>query len=146
MRKSCGNLFGSFIDPFLDYLAPQTENSLTLESEKTAVKEASFDSEKLCLLIFVFALVFVASISPILCFGSLLLELSLEGMWYFWLITLADTGFLVWRLARRLGKRKTIILKSLDNRAKCNILKLYDLSDTTKKITEFGGLYYAQES
>ena len=146
MRKSKIGLAGIFIDPFLDYLAPQSEASPSPKQEWSTASTSSLDSDKLCLLIFVCALVFVAAISPIICFGSLFLNLSLEGMWYFWLITLADTGFLVWRLTRRLGKRQKILLKPLDNRANCNILKLYDFAETTKNMTEFGGRHYAKES
>ena len=146
MKNKKNDLSGIFIDPFLDFLAPQSEDEVSSETEESEARGSSFNSDKLCLLIFVCALVFVAAISPILCFGSLFLNFSLEGMWYFWLITLADTGFLVWRLAHRLGKRRTISVKPLENRANYNILKLYDFSEATKNMTEFGGRHYAKES
>ncbi len=146
MRKRKIGLTGIFIDPFLDYLAPRMEEALPFEQEEPAEKASSFDSEKLCLLIFIAALVFVAAISPILCFGSLLFKFSLEGMWYFWLVTIVDTGCFIWRLARGKGKEKTNLSKPLANQANCNILKLYDISDTTIKRTEFGGMHFAKES
>lgn len=146
MKNKKNGLSGIFIDPFLDFLAPQSEDEVSSETEESEARGSSFNSDKLCLLVFVAALVFVAVISPILCLGNLFLGLSFEGMWYFWLVTFADSGYLLWRIARRKEKRKTISVKPLDNRANYNILRLYDKTDTAMNIKEFGGLQYAKES
>ncbi|NCB73701.1 MAG: hypothetical protein EOM51_03020 [Clostridia bacterium] len=146
MKNKKNGLSGIFVDPFLDYLAPHTEDEGSTEVEESEARGSVIDSDKLCLLVFVAALVFVAVISPMLCLGSLFFRLSFEGMWYFWLVTFADLGCLVWRIARRKGKRKTISVKPIDNRATCNIIRLYDKADTTINMKEFGGLHYAKES
>jgi len=105
MRKQAVSLVETIVNPFMGYLAPQFENSFSSDRYCTRASMPAFNSEKLYLLIFVFALAFIAVISPILCFGSLLMDLHPEGLWYFWLITLFETGYLVWTVGRKIAKK-----------------------------------------
>ena len=118
MKNKKNGLSGIFVDPFLDYLAPQSEDEASSETEESEARGSSFNSDKLCLLVFVAALVFVAVISPILCLGSLFLGLSFEGMWYFWLVTMIDSAYLLWRIARRKEKRKNKRKKMMSKKKK----------------------------
>ena len=105
MRKQAVSLVETIVNPFMGYLAPQFENSFSSDRYCTEAGMPTFNPEKLYLLIFVFALAFIAVISPILCFGSLFLELRFEGLWYFWLITLFEAGYLVWTIGRKIAKK-----------------------------------------
>lgn len=105
MRRFVVSLIGIIVDPFMGYIAPQSEDSFTSIRYGTAAGKSTFNSEILCLLIFVFALAFIAIISPILCLTSIFSNLHLDGLWYFWLITLSETGCLVWLIRRKKGKK-----------------------------------------
>ena len=110
MRRNNASLVEVVIDRVMSYAAPQKEDSFSSSGYDTEASLSSVNSEKFCLLIFLFALVFIALISPILCFGSLFSLFQLEGLWYFWIITLFDVGYLVWLLRLKKGKnyRKNI--------------------------------------
>lgn len=106
MRRQELSLVGIIVDTFMEYISPQKENSFSTSRYRSGASVSVFDSEKVCLLIFVFALVFIALISPILCVGSLFFKLQVEGLWYFWFITLSDAGYLAWLFIRKKAKSK----------------------------------------
>ena len=105
MRRNAVSLVKIFVEPFMGFLEPQAENSFSPDRYCLGASATAFNSEKLCLLIFVFALVFIAVVSPILCFGSLLIKLHLQGLWYFWLITFSEIVYLVWLIRRKLAEK-----------------------------------------
>ena len=105
MRRNDVSLVGIIVNPFMGYIAPQSENLFSSSQHGSEVSAPVFNSEKLGLLIFIFALAFVAVISPILCFTSIFINLQLDGLWYFWLITLSETGCLMWRISRKRAKK-----------------------------------------
>jgi len=105
MKKQAVNFVETILNPFMGYLAPQFEDSFSSDRYCTRTGVPTFNPEKFYLLIFVFALAFIAVISPILCFGSLFMELHFEGLWYFWLITLFEAGYLVWTIGRKIVKK-----------------------------------------
>ena len=104
MRRNDASLVEVVLARFMSYAAPQKEASFSSSRYDTEGSLSSVNSEKLCLLTFLFALVFIALISPILCFGSLFSLFHLEGLWYFWMITLFDVGYLTWLLRLKKGK------------------------------------------
>lgn len=105
MKRHDVSLVGIIVDPFMDYVAPQSVGSFSSSRCGTGASPSAFSSEKFCLLIFLLALAFIALISPILCFGSLFIKLRLEGLWYFWLITFSEIGYLAWFITRRKVKK-----------------------------------------
>ena len=105
MRRYAVSLVGIIVEPFMDYISPQSYNSVSSSGNGSEASIPTFNSEKLCLLIFVLALAFIAIISPILCLGSLFNAVQLEGLWYFWVITLSEIGYLAWLLKRKLEKK-----------------------------------------
>jgi hypothetical protein len=106
MKRHTADLVQFIINPFMGYLAPQMEDSFSFDRYASSTDIAAFTLEKLSLLIFVIALTFIAVISPILCFSSLFIEVHLEGLWYFWIITFFEAGYSLWLLLRRLGKKE----------------------------------------
>ena len=122
MRRNGVGLVGIIVDPFMGYIAPQLEDSFSSSRYGTGASKSAFNSETLCLLIFVFALALIAVISPILCFTSLFINLHLEGLWYFGLITLSETGYLVWRFIRKKEK------KSCEDIYRANRARLKEIS------------------
>lgn len=133
MRRNDASLVEVVIDRFMSYAAPQKEASFSSSRYDTEASLSSVNSEKLCLLIFLFALVFVALISPILCFGSLFSLLQLEGLWYFWMITLFDVGYLAWLRRLKKGKnyRKDICRDNQTNLPE-NTCKIYPFPYTVE--------------
>ncbi len=105
MKSHYVSLVGNIVDPFMGYIAPQLEDSFTASPYVSGASKSTFNSEKLCLLIFVLALAFIAIISPILCFGSLFIKLHHDGLWYFWLITFSEIGYSVWLIMRKTGRK-----------------------------------------
>ena len=105
MRRQNASLVDLVINPFMVYLAPQPEDSFSSGRYVSGTGLPTFNSEKLSLLIFIVALAFIAVISPILCFGSLFIEIHLEGLWYFWLITISEIGYSVWLIMRKRVKK-----------------------------------------
>jgi|GEM_PF-2578361 len=116
MRRYFVSLVGIVVDPFMCYTAPQLEDSYSSSRYGSGTSKSTFNSEKLGLLAFIFALAFIAVISPILCFTSLFINLHLEGLWYFGLITLFETGYLVWRVIRKKEKSRAKIVTVLIGR------------------------------
>ena len=106
MKRNAVSLLETIVAPFMGYLSPQTENSFSSDSSNFKAETPDFSSEKLCLLIFIGALAFIAVISPVLCLCSLFAGLRLEGLWYFWLITFVETGYSVWLIGRTIGRKK----------------------------------------
>ena len=106
MKRHNVSLVETIINPFMGYLAPQLEDSFSSDRYDSSAGMPTFSTEKLSLIIFVIALAFIAVISPILCFSSLFVELHLEGLWYFWIITFSETGYLVWLILRKKGKKE----------------------------------------
>ncbi len=106
MKRHAAILVETIINPFMGYLSPQFEDSFSTGRHCSGTSMPVFSSEKLSLLIFVIALAFIAVISPILCFSSLFIEVHLEGLWYFWIITFFETGYLVWLVLRKRDKRE----------------------------------------
>ena len=105
MRRQNASLVDLVINPFMVYLAPQPDDSFASGLYASGSRLPTFNSEKLSLLIFIIALAFIAVISPILCFGSLFIEIHLEGLWYFWLITISEVGYSVWLIMRKRVKK-----------------------------------------
>lgn len=105
MRRQAVRLVEIITNPFMGYLAPQFEDSFSYGCHSMDANMPAFNPEKLYLLIFVLALAFIAVISPILCLGSLFFKLQLEGLWYFWLITFSETGYLLWLLTRKKARK-----------------------------------------
>ena len=101
MRRSIVSLLATIVAPFMSYLSPQPEDSLSPDRRGFRAEKPEFNSEMLCLLIFIAALAFIAVISPALCLTSLFIDLKLEGLWYFWLITFAETGYSLWLIGRK---------------------------------------------
>ena len=101
MRKNVVNLVGIIVRPFLFFIAPQSEDSYPYES---GVRISTFNSEIICLLILVFALTSIAIISPVLCFGSLFINFHNDYLWYFWLITISEIGYLMWLIIQKKWK------------------------------------------
>lgn len=93
MKNASSGFIDIVLSPFTGYLAPQTEESFFFDLNDRRSVTPKFSSEKFCLMIFIIALSFIALISPILCFGSLFVEVRLEGLWYFWLITIFEIGY-----------------------------------------------------
>ena len=131
MIRNNVSLVGMVVDQFSDYIAPQKEASFSSSRQGWEASVPTIKSEKTCLLIFLFALAFIAVISPILCFGSLFSLFQLEGMWYFWMITLLDIGCLAWLLRRKKDKnyRKDICCAHQTNLTE-STCKLYRLQYT----------------
>lgn len=105
MRSHYYRFVGVVVNPFMCYLAPQFEDSVSSSQYISGVNKPAINSEKLCLLIFVLALAFVAVISPVLCFGSLFFKVQIEGLWYFWFITFSETGYLLWLLVQKIREK-----------------------------------------
>jgi len=96
MRKNVANLVKLFVRPFMFYITPQSEDSFSANRSHTGTSSSAFNSEIICLLILIFALTSMAIISPVLCFGSLFMSFHIDYLWYFWLITFIEIGYLVW--------------------------------------------------
>lgn len=105
MQKQNYRFFELITNPFMNYLSPQPAEEPPQSRFERDSGFSTFSSEKLSLLVFVIALIFIAVISPILCFGSLFIEINLEGLWYFWLITAIEFGYLIWLISRKIGKK-----------------------------------------
>jgi hypothetical protein len=101
MKRQDVSLVGIIVDPFMGFVAPQSESSFSSTRCAADSSPSAFNSEKLCLLIFLLAFAFIAVASPILCFRSLFIKAQLEGLWYFWLITFFEIGYSVWFVLQR---------------------------------------------
>lgn len=104
MKRNNASEIGAVLDWLKDYTEPQTEASFAPSRYESGASLSTINSERLCLLIFLFALIFIAVISPILCFGSLFNLIQLDGLWYFWMVTLFDLAYLVRLLLRKKDK------------------------------------------
>jgi len=105
MKRNAVSLVGIIVDPFMGYIVPQSKNPFSSTRNGSVVCTQTFNSEKLCMLVFVLALAFIAVISPVLCFRSLFIKLQLEELWYFWLITISEIGYFAWLVIPKKEKK-----------------------------------------
>ncbi len=111
MRRQDG-FVGFFVDSFSNYIDPHPEEKVLFTSSRngSSASRALSNSDRLCLLIFIFAFIFIGVASPIMCFGSLFIKLNFEGLWYFWFITFSEIAYLAWVILRKkvINQRKHI--------------------------------------
>ncbi|PKM73616.1 MAG: hypothetical protein CVU91_04855 [Firmicutes bacterium HGW-Firmicutes-16] len=102
MRRQDG-FVGFFVDSFTSYIDPRPEDTASFSSSRNSSNagRSLSNSDRLCLLIFIFAFIFIGVVSPILCFGSLFIKLNFEGLWYFWFITFSEIAYLAWFILRK---------------------------------------------
>ncbi len=125
MRKNAVSLLKALVAPFVEYISPKPENSFSSDRNSYKSGVTVSKSEILCLLIFIAALAFIAVISPVLCLTSLFIDLNLEGLWYFWLITFAETVYSAWLIGRKIGRKKRVLNVTATKPCQFSFLGLY---------------------